>query len=106
MLDARYTLRARSANPLSGGREPPEPPRAQGAHAPRSGRPLVITALKPPARRLLMLLLLCAFLFFYRLGDRDLTSSHEARAAQDAQAILATGDWTLPRLLDGKLELQ
>jgi 4-amino-4-deoxy-L-arabinose transferase-like glycosyltransferase len=54
----------------------------------------------------LSLLALCGFLFFYRLGDRDLTSSHEARAAQDAQTILSTGDWGLPRLFDDKPELQ
>ncbi len=54
----------------------------------------------------LSLLPLCGFLFFYRLGDRELTSSHEARAAQDAQTILATGNWGLPRLFDDKPELQ
>jgi len=54
----------------------------------------------------IVLLLLCGFLFFYRLADRDLTSSHEARAAQDAQTIVTTGDWGLPRLFDGKPELQ
>src|SRR5713226_9246866 len=32
----------------------------------------------------LLLLGLTFFLFFYRLGDRDLWSSHEGRAAQDA----------------------
>jgi 4-amino-4-deoxy-L-arabinose transferase-like glycosyltransferase len=45
-------------------------------------------------------------LFFHRLGERDLWSSHEARAAQDAQTILDTGDWLLPRLYDGRAELQ
>jgi len=57
-------------------------------------------------RACIALLLLSSFLFFYRLADRDLTSSHEARAAQDAQTILTSGDWSLPRLFDGKLELQ
>ncbi|MGH7226583.1 MAG: glycosyltransferase family 39 protein, partial [Gemmataceae bacterium] len=33
-------------------------------------------------------------------------SSHEARAAMDAQTILDDGDWGLPRLYDGRLELQ
>ncbi len=51
-------------------------------------------------------LLLCLPLFFHRLGDRDLASSHEARAGQDAQTILATGDWLLPRLYDGRVEMQ
>src|SRR4051812_23595204 len=45
-------------------------------------------------------------LFFYRLGDRDLWASHEARAAQDAQRILDDGDWLTPRLFDDQIELQ
>src|SRR5438094_8663458 len=44
-------------------------------------------------------------LIFYRLADRDLWSSHEARAAQDAQTIL-DDSLGLPRLFDGRLELQ
>lgn len=56
--------------------------------------------------RLTFLLVLGAFLFLYRLGDRDLTSSHEARAAQNARAILSAGAWGLPRLLDRHIELQ
>jgi 4-amino-4-deoxy-L-arabinose transferase-like glycosyltransferase len=55
---------------------------------------------------LALLLILCSFLFFYRLGDRDLWSSHEGRAAQDAQTILSGRQWGLPRLFDGKVELQ
>jgi 4-amino-4-deoxy-L-arabinose transferase-like glycosyltransferase len=50
--------------------------------------------------------LLCGGLFFYGLGDRDLNSSHEARAAQNAQMVLSEGDWLLPRLYDGQIELQ
>lgn len=45
-------------------------------------------------------------LFFHRLADRDLWSSHEARAGMDAQTILDEGDWGLPRLYDGRAELQ
>lgn len=45
-------------------------------------------------------------LFFHRLTDRDLWSTHEARAAQQGQMILETGDWLLPRLLDGRPDLQ
>jgi 4-amino-4-deoxy-L-arabinose transferase-like glycosyltransferase len=45
-------------------------------------------------------------LFFYGLGDRDLTASHEARAAQNAQMALSEGYWLLPRLFDGHIELQ
>src|SRR5207248_9492868 len=48
----------------------------------------------------------CSLLFFDRLGERDLWASHEARAAQDAQTILDTGDWVVPRLFDGQPELQ
>src|SRR5439155_9506718 len=50
----------------------------------------------------LWLIVLCAFLFFYRLCDRDLWSSHEGRAAQDAETILEDGNWGLPRLFDRK----
>ncbi|MCI0684764.1 MAG: glycosyltransferase family 39 protein [Gemmataceae bacterium] len=52
------------------------------------------------------LYLLTAVLFFHRLGDRELTSSHEARAGQNAAVILETGQWRLPRLLDEQIELQ
>jgi 4-amino-4-deoxy-L-arabinose transferase-like glycosyltransferase len=55
----------------------------------------------------LLLTTLIALLFFYRLGDRDLWSSHEGRAAQDAETILEDGHWGLPRLFDKKyVELQ
>lgn len=50
--------------------------------------------------------LLLYFLTLHRLGARELWSSHEARAAQDAQTILEGADWRLPRLFDGRLELQ
>jgi 4-amino-4-deoxy-L-arabinose transferase-like glycosyltransferase len=43
-------------------------------------------------------------LFFHRLADRDLWSSHEARAAMDAQSLLDGG--ALPHLFDGRAELQ
>jgi 4-amino-4-deoxy-L-arabinose transferase-like glycosyltransferase len=49
---------------------------------------------------------LCGLLFFHHLAARDLWSSHEARAAQDAQTILDDGGWGLPRLFDGEVELQ
>jgi 4-amino-4-deoxy-L-arabinose transferase-like glycosyltransferase len=45
-------------------------------------------------------------LLFHRLADRDLSSSHEARAAQDAQTILDDGAWGLPHLFDGRPEMQ
>lgn len=47
-----------------------------------------------------------AFLLFFRLGHRDLYSSHEARAAQNAQRMLDTGEWGLPILFDGQADLQ
>ena len=52
-----------------------------------------------------MLILLCAFLFFFQLAT-DLYSSHEARAAQNAQSILLNDDWLLPQLFDRQVELQ
>jgi 4-amino-4-deoxy-L-arabinose transferase-like glycosyltransferase len=52
-----------------------------------------------------LLLLACWFLFFHRLAERDLWSSHEARAAQDAQSLL-DDQWALPHLFDRKVELQ
>src|SRR5437868_10430444 len=55
---------------------------------------------------LAFLLLLCGFLFFYRLGERSLSSSHEARAAQNAVSILRERAWALPHLLNGRVELQ
>lgn len=49
---------------------------------------------------------ICLLLFFLSLGGRELTSSHEARAAQNAQTMLDSGDWSLPRLYDGRVEMQ
>ncbi|MER3416059.1 MAG: hypothetical protein C4297_07610 [Gemmataceae bacterium] len=45
-------------------------------------------------------------LYLPALGRRDLWSSHEARAAQNARSILEDGQWLLPRLLDGQPEMQ
>jgi 4-amino-4-deoxy-L-arabinose transferase-like glycosyltransferase len=63
---------------------------------------------RSPLRFLTMAPLIFAvyLLFFHRLTDRDLWSSHEARAAMDAQTVLDDGVWGLPRLYDGRLELQ
>lgn len=65
----------------------------------------------PAARanvRVLPLLALPALfaLYFFQLGARDLVSSHEARAAQNAQRMLSTGEWGLPTLFDGQPDLQ
>jgi 4-amino-4-deoxy-L-arabinose transferase-like glycosyltransferase len=49
---------------------------------------------------------LCGVLFLHRLGERDLWSSHEARAAMDAESLLAADSPGWPRLHDGRLELQ
>jgi 4-amino-4-deoxy-L-arabinose transferase-like glycosyltransferase len=59
-----------------------------------------------PWRAVLVLLAASAVLFFYGLADRDLWSSHEARAAQDASSILEEGRWGLPQLYDRHAELQ
>lgn len=48
---------------------------------------------------------LCVFVFSYKLSKRDMWSSHEARAAQNAVSVLE-GSWLIPRLYDGRLELQ
>src|SRR5258708_524944 len=65
-----------------------------------------LSSILSPLSSIALLVFLCCFLFFYRLADRDLWSSHEGRAAQDAQTILNDHRWGLPRLFDGKVELQ
>src|SRR5262245_33429918 len=55
---------------------------------------------------LFFLALSSGFLFFYRLAERDLWSSHEGRAGQDAQSVLTRGPWSVPRLFDEQLDLQ
>ncbi len=70
-----------------------------------------VSAGRPPAGfRVLFFVSFCIFcgyfLFFHALVDRDLWSSHEARAGQDAQSILSEGRWGLPHLFDGTPELQ
>jgi 4-amino-4-deoxy-L-arabinose transferase-like glycosyltransferase len=62
----------------------------------------------PRLRRLCVAAALTSLIFTFLLTlDRsDLVHSHEARAAQNAQRILETGEWGLPRLFDGRLELQ
>ncbi len=48
----------------------------------------------------------CLTLFLRDLDTTDLWSSHEARAAQNAQCMLDGSSWGLPRLYDGQVELQ
>ena len=45
-------------------------------------------------------------LFFHRLADRDLWSSHEARAGMDAQTTLDGAAGGMPRLFSGEPDLQ
>jgi 4-amino-4-deoxy-L-arabinose transferase-like glycosyltransferase len=45
-------------------------------------------------------------LFIHRLGDRDLWSSHEARAGMNARSVLAGTGWPVPHLADGRPDLQ
>lgn len=45
------------------------------------------------------------FLFFHHLSTRDFWSSHEARAAMDANSLLQDGG-IFPKILDGREELQ
>ena len=71
--------------------------------APANVRPRF--AVHPPRLAALAPLLFFA-LFFFQLGARDLVSSHEARAAQNAQRMLDTGEWGLPTLFDGQRDLQ
>jgi 4-amino-4-deoxy-L-arabinose transferase-like glycosyltransferase len=52
------------------------------------------------------LVCLCWLLFFRGLAERDLWSSHEARAAMDAQSLLDDGFASVPRQFDGRAELQ
>src|SRR5262245_26487918 len=53
-----------------------------------------------------VLLSLCTLLFFRGIATREMWASHEARAAQNAQCLLDDGNWLLPRLYDGQVELQ
>src|SRR4030095_15237818 len=53
-----------------------------------------------------ILISLGSLLFIYDLGDRELSSSHEARAGQNAAVILESGHWGLPRLFEEQVELQ
>jgi 4-amino-4-deoxy-L-arabinose transferase-like glycosyltransferase len=75
-----------------------------------AGAPRPITRLSSPVRALLHgpipLFVFVALLFLVRLGHRELFSSHEARAAQNAQSMIDTGAWGLPVLFDGRVDLQ
>jgi 4-amino-4-deoxy-L-arabinose transferase-like glycosyltransferase len=68
--------------------------------------PEIVPALLLPPRSATVLVLLCILLFFRGIGSREMWASHEARAAQNAQRMLDDGNWLLPRLYDGQVELQ
>ena len=74
------------------------------AHAPLRG--LRVAANPGSIPTIVLLTFFVGFLLFARLGHRELYSSHEARAAQNAQRMLDTGDWGLPILFDGQADLQ
>src|SRR5438132_9395273 len=97
MLTWRLPLLYRRHGHASGA---PAGPAPTDSKASQSGRALIAIAW------LLLLLGLCWLLFFHRLGNRSTWSSHEARAAQDAQTILLDNAWGLPHLFDRKVELQ
>jgi 4-amino-4-deoxy-L-arabinose transferase-like glycosyltransferase len=71
------------------------------AGTPAPGRAKLLPLLSP-----FILVGLCVLLFFRGIGSRELWASHEARAAQNAQRMLDDGEWLLPRLFDGQVELQ
>lgn len=54
----------------------------------------------------LALILFGILLFAWEFEERGLWSAHEGRAAQNAQSILDTGEWIVPRLFTDDLELQ
>ena len=54
----------------------------------------------------ILLGLLCSFLFFFHIDERDLWSSHEGRAAQDAQSLLLDRAWGMPKLFCLQADLQ
>ncbi|MEW6444318.1 MAG: phospholipid carrier-dependent glycosyltransferase [bacterium] len=62
----------------------------------------------PPISALVLalgLLLLCGWLFFYRLGSRDLWAPDEPRYAQVAREMIERSDWLVP-YLNGELYTQ
>ena len=56
------------------------------------------------ALRLATVTIVAAFLFFFRLDQRALWSSHEGRAGQHAQVMLDSGRWGMPTLYTGTMD--
>ncbi len=93
MITIETNRRTRSVSPLLAPSEGPTLPARQ--------------KIDPRSSILYSLSLVAVYLLFlHRLADRDLWSSHEARAAMDAQTILDDGNWGMTRLYDGRFELQ
>lgn len=85
-----------------------EPIQLTPGPGPQSEKALSVPLNRASTRVILAVVLLafCIALFGYRLAARDLWSSHEGRAAQDAQSLLDQGFWNLPRLFDKRIDLQ
>jgi len=63
-------------------------PRGDSASSPKSAF----------SRHALILLCACFFLFFFRMGARDLWNPDEPRYAQVAREMMETGEWVVPHL--------
>ena len=48
--------------------------------------------------QIIVLLIACYFLFFFRIGARDLWNPDEPRYAQVAREMMETGEWVVPHL--------
>jgi len=68
-------------------------------------RPLAAPETSTPLH-VIFLLLISWFFFFHGLADRDVWSSHEARAGQNAQRMLDDRSFGLPRLFDDRFDFQ
>lgn len=87
----------------------PSPDTAAQTHPPAHGeraKAKIANGYLSPRFGITLVLVHILLLFFFQLGARDLVSSHEARAAQNAQRMLDTGEWGLPTLFDGQRDLQ
>lgn len=90
-------------------------PAAPGSAGPTASRVGTVSRRRPSIRlpkRLSSAVVVFGFvgglclLYLSGLSQRDLWSSHEARAAQNAQCVLEAGRPVVPCLFDGRIELQ